>query len=146
MSFDTARILAVLNNNNVSIGLKKAMFIAQVLMDLHSERVIQVENNTYADAYKRGYEAGKTDTEAPTNFELARLRGIEKMVKDNARELVKEVVREVGSHKKIQCIKELRNKTGLGLKDTKDIVDEYIAKLDGMYLANWERSCLDAAY
>ncbi len=62
-----------------------------------------------------------------------------------ANELVSSIVARVGRTKKIQVIKELRNETGLGLKDTKDIVDAFIVKLDAATegLADWERELLD---
>lgn len=123
-TFDLARILAIFNNNNLNIGLKKAMHIAQTIMDLHSKRVIQVENAAYDRGYKDGSEKPLTSDES---YELSRLRGVETHMKTIAKSYVGDIVDMVGRDRKIQVIKELRNKTGLGLKETKDIVDEYLA-------------------
>jgi len=146
MSDLRAQLLASLHNFDGYMSLNKAMELVNIFEAVFAGELQNREDKSYADGYQNGYRFGKQDAEQPTSHELNRLRDIESRVKTQANELVKDIVREVGSHKKIQCIKQLREKTGLGLKDSKDIVDAYVAKLDGMFLANWERSCLDAAY
>jgi ribosomal protein L7/L12 len=124
MTFDLARVLAVLNNNNVNLGLKKAMFIAQVLVDLHSERIVQVENA----AYERGIAVGRENQlSTEDHYELSRLRNMEQHMKTMAKNLVGEIVDTYGRDRKITCIKELRSRTGLGLKESKDIVEDYMS-------------------
>ncbi|ASR77274.1 hypothetical protein SEA_PARADIDDLES_245 [Streptomyces phage Paradiddles] len=138
--------LVMLHDEQPHMSFDQAMRLARRMMDHHIEVQRVAEDKGYNEGHKNGYASGKADAEQPTSWELTRLRDIEKRVKAQGEELVKDIVREVGSHKKIQCIKQLREKTGLGLKDSKDIVDAYVAKLNGMYLADWERALLDAAY
>jgi ribosomal protein L7/L12 len=138
--------LVMLHDEQPHMNFDQAMRLARRMMDHHITVQRDAEDKGYAEGHKNGYASGKADAEQPTSWELTRLRDIEKRVKAQGEELVKDIVREVGSHKKIQCIKQLREKTGLGLKDSKDIVDAYVAKLNGMYLADWERALLDAAY
>ncbi|ASR76437.1 hypothetical protein SEA_SAMISTI12_254 [Streptomyces phage Samisti12] len=146
MSDLRAQLLTSLHNFEGHMSLNRAMDLVNMFEAIYAGELQNREDKSYADGYQAGYRSGKQDAEQPTSHELNRLRDIEARVKAQGAELVKDIVREVGSNKKIQCIKQLREKTGLGLKDSKDIVDAYVSKLDGMYLANWERSCLDAAY
>lgn len=139
--FDEARILRIFNANGVRMSLKKAFRLAGYIMDMHTQRVIEVENNIWTVArqeadgrveasYKDGYEQGKRDAEFPSNYEMVKLRRVYDNTLRLAREQIPGIVDRIGKDRKIQCIKELRNITGLGLKDTKDIVDEYVRKLD----------------
>jgi ribosomal protein L7/L12 len=123
MSFDQMTVLRVLNNNDVKISLDKAMMIAAILMDWHSERVCEVESNAYQRGLAEGKEQRLTNQEA---FELGKLRRMREVTFRNAREMVGGIVETHGRDKKIQCIKALRERTGLGLKETKDIVEEWI--------------------
>lgn len=136
-------ILDIINERSDStLSLNDAMSMARDIMELHSTGLKAKEQ----EGFDKGYKEGKADTEYRLNFELDRLRRVNNTAKVNAEELVKEVVRTIGSHKKIQCIKELRNRTGLGLRDTKDIVDAYCLKLDRMELMDYQRANYDAAY
>lgn len=146
MSISTSDILAVLNEKNGNMSLREALWTASALQELTNIGMRDERQSGYNEGYDVGYEAGKRDTEAPTGFELSKLRRIEQLVKDKAAQDVKDVVRRIGSRKKIQCIKELREMHGLGLKETKDIVDNYLAYLDSQNLATWERELLDGSY
>lgn len=141
-----AQLINSLHNFDGYMTLNKAMELVGIFEAVYAGELQDREDKSYNEGYQAGYRSGKQDAEQPTSHELNRLRDIESRVKAQGAELVKDIVREVGSNKKIQCIKQLREKTGLGLKDSKDIVDAYVSKLDGMYLANWERALLDAAY
>lgn len=143
-TFNVDRVLRVLDNADLGFSLRSAMNLANELIGLHADRMNQVENEAYDRGHKEGYETGKRDVEVPSEYELNRLRRMETAVKANANELVKGIVNEIGSLKKIQCIKELRSKTGLGLKETKDIVDAYVLNLGR--LSSWERAERDASY
>lgn len=128
--FSVERVLRTLVTFGVRIPVKRAVQLADELAGMHADRTIAVENNSY----DRGYEAGKVSAQSlPTHWdlqELKRLRNDMQRVISAAEAQVEEVVSMTGRDKKIQCIKVLRNRTGLGLKQTKDIVDNHIASLD----------------
>lgn len=139
--FDEARILRVFNANGVRMSLKKAFTVARYIMDMHTQRVIEVENNIWdvarqeankrvEAAYKDGYGQGKLDAEVPSTYEMDKLQRVYDSSIRIANEQIPGIVNRVGRNYKIKCIKELRELTGLGLKDSKDIVDDYMRKLD----------------
>lgn len=136
MSFNVERILRTFTTYGVRIPVRRALELADELVIQHGERIVTVENN----AYDRGVEAGKVSAQnQPTHWdlqELERLRQDMQRVISAAEAQVAEVVSMTGRDKKIQCIKVLRNRTGLGLKQTKDIVDNHIASLD-QYPTPW---------
>lgn len=124
---------------SLSEALRASRNICQ-LSDINLERAAQ-------ESYDNGYELGKRDAEVPSNLEMTKLRRVYDFQVQRASELIPGIVFRVGRDRKIQCIKELRNSTGLGLKETKDIVDAFIVKLDAATegLADWERDLLYGA-
>ncbi|QDH93872.1 hypothetical protein SEA_EVY_241 [Streptomyces phage Evy] len=143
MTFDAIRILRTLTSFGVRIPVRRALELADELVEQHREGTVTLENL----AYSRGYEAGKRDAEVPSNYQLDKLQRVYDSSIRIANEQVAIIVDRIGKDKKIQVIKELRNITGLGLKDTKDIVDAYIVKLNAseVALAEWERDLLNEA-
>lgn len=137
-------ILCILAEKNGRMTLHEAMYTAQSLLDLSRNITDSVAQESYNKGHSDGYELGKRDAEVPSNLEMVRLRRIEESVKERAVQMMPGIVFENGSHKKIQCIKVLRNRTGLGLKDSKDIADNYINSLSD--LADWERDLVDPQY
>lgn len=135
-------ILDIMSERAGGLTLHESMHIARSIMELHSAGLETAKQAGYTD----GYENGTKDTEYRLNFELDKLRRLKVNAESNATELVKDIVKRIGSHKKIQVIKELRNATGLGLKETKDIVDAYCLRLDRMELMDYQRAAYDAAY
>lgn len=147
MAINTANIVTVLNRYNVDIKLTDAFNVASDIMsevredrdEAYSkglEAGKSIPDYTALDAqydkgYTRGLEDGKRKAQnSDEQYELKRLRHMEKMMIEVANKIVAEVVAEVGREKKIQCIKELRERTWLGLKDAKEIVDAECKRLD----------------
>lgn len=69
-TLDTDRLVRIFANNNIKMSLKKAFEVARIIEDLHSQRVIEVENNAWKvsrqegdkrveSAYDDGYKQGK---------------------------------------------------------------------------------------
>ena len=137
-------ILDILNEKNGNMTLHEAMYTARAIRELSMAVTDVAAQEAYNKGHDEGYELGKRDAEVPSNFEMVRLRRIEQNVKERAVQMMPGIVFENGSHKKIQCIKVLRNRTGLGLKDSKDIADAYIESLSD--LADWERDLVDPQY
>lgn len=140
-------ILDILSDSFPTTQLSKAMSTARSILDLSRTYSDAAEQNGYNKGHKDGYELGKRDAEVPSNFEMTKLRRMHAFQTERANELIPGIVSRLGRDKKIQCIKELRNETGLGLKETKDIVDAFIVKLEAATapLADWERDLLDGA-
>lgn len=138
---DTDRIVRIFHNNGIRMSLKKAFEVANIIYEAHLNRLNEVENNIWdvarqeankrvEAAYKDGYGQGKMDAEVPSTYEMDKLQRVYDNSIRIANEHIPGIVNRVGRTRKIQCIKELRNLTGLGLKDSKDIVDDYMRKLD----------------
>lgn len=130
MSFTVERVLRTLNLYGVRIPVKRALELADELVMQHGERTVTVENNSYDRGHVDGYALGKRDAEVPPNREFDKYHSVYVNIMRIANEQIPGIVNRVGRERKIQCIKELRNITGLGLKDSKDIVDAYMLKLD----------------
>lgn len=133
-------IVSVLNSYNVDMSLGDAFKIGRNLADVgrvqadeayqkgHAEGVKVPDYRAIDEAYDRGYSEGKRAAElnkqsTEAGHEMMRLKRIEQMMKEWGRELALDIVKSVGTEKKISCIKALRERTGLGLKDAKDIVE-----------------------
>lgn len=130
-SVDSDRLIRIFHANGLKMSLKKAFELARIIEDLHSQRVIEVENNTWdvarkeADkrveaAFEDGYKQGKAHGERLHFFEA-----------DNAHtELVTRATIWANaefSHydleRKIRCIKHLRqNFPTIDLRTAKHIV------------------------
>lgn len=121
-------ILDIVNEHTDGVSLADAMTLAQQVMELHSIKVSETKDAAYSEGYDSGHQVGKSRL-PEDDYEFERLRRLESYMVTVANEKVPEIVARIGSDRKIQCIKELRNVTGLGLKQTKDIVDAHIASL-----------------
>lgn len=140
-------ILDILAERHGDVKLKDATYTARCILELSRNVTDAVAQESYNKGHSDGYELGKRDAEVPSNFEMAKLRRMHDFQTKRANELIPGIVARLGRDKKISCIKELRNETGLGLKETKDIVDAFIVKLEAVTpsLADWERDLLDGA-
>jgi hypothetical protein len=140
-------VLDIMNEVAPGITLSEAMRAASNILQLHAVAVREARSKSYDEGYDSGHQVGSSLNRVPTpdEWELQKLRRVYEAQTARANELVSGIVARVGRTKKIQVIKELRNETGLGLKDTKDIVDAFIVKLDAATsgLADWERELLD---
>ncbi|QGH76315.1 hypothetical protein SEA_DAUBENSKI_248 [Streptomyces phage Daubenski] len=126
-------IIDILNERSDStLSLNDAVSMARDILALHQSKVNEVSNSSYDEGYKSGHEVGKSLVSVPTpdEWELTKLRRVYEMAVQRAHDNVASIVVKHGSDRKIPVIKELRAMTGLGLKDTKDIVDDYCRKLD----------------
>ena len=138
-------ILDIINERSDStLSLNDAMSMARNIMELHTIKVRESYSNGYDEGYKSGHEVGKSLTALPTpdQWEFQKAERVYNFQKQRAQEVVRDAVRKHGTKKKIQVIKDVRNETGLGLKDSKDIVDTYIANLTSG-LTDWERELLE---
>lgn len=142
-------VLDIMNEVAPGITLSEAMRAAGNILQLHRVAVREARSKSYDEGYESGHEVGSSLNRVPTpdEWELQKLRRVYEFQTKRANELVSGIVARLGRDKKIQVIKELRNETGLGLKDTKDIVDAFIVKLDAAEnsLADWERDLLNGA-
>ena len=142
-----AYIISILAEKCGSLTVREAISTARGILELSNSVTDSVAQESYNKGHSDGYELGKRDAEVPSNFEMAKLRRMHDFQTKRANELIPGIVARLGRDKKISCIKELRNETGLGLKETKDIVDAFIVKLEAATasLADWERDLLDGA-
>jgi hypothetical protein len=137
-------VLSILAEKCDRLTLHEAMYTARGILELSNSITDSVAQESYNKGHVDGYEAGKNDAEVPSTFEMVRLRRIEEKVKEQSTGMMPGIVFENGSHNKVKCIKALRNRTGLGLKDSKDIADAYIDSLND--LTDWERKLVDPLY
>lgn len=137
-------ILDILSEKAGGLTLHEAMYIARNIMELHSSKVSESYGDGYEEGYKSGHEVGKSmmSTPTPDQLELDKYERVYNFQKQRAQEVVKEAVQKHGTKRKIQVIKDVRNTTGLGLKESKDIVDVYVTNLTSG-LADWERELLE---
>lgn len=145
MSFwnlDSDRLVRIFHNNGMKMSLKKAFEVARIIEDLHSQRVIEVENNAWTAArkeadervrvasdvsYDEGLAAGKR-----VNANTAEYNHVTELVK--ATLWVEDNISFGNLSKKIRCIKELRAKfPTLGLRDCKVIIDNATGNGIGLY-------------
>lgn len=129
-------IMSILAEKCGGLTLHEAMYTARGILELSNSVTDSVAQESYNKGHVDGYEQGKSDGETSVSTLEAQ--------KQTARRNIADIVRKTGSHKKIQCIKEIRNLTGLGLKDSKDIVEQYVRGLDRF--ASWERELVDPLY
>lgn len=126
-------ILDILAERAGSMSLEDSMYLARQLQSLHSAVLYSKEQDSYNTGHKDGYELGKRDaTHSVENWNAQTAQRCYEASLKRAETIVGDIVGRVGRDKKIQCIKSLREQTSLGLKDSKDIVDRYIARLDEM--------------
>lgn len=127
-------ILDIMSEKAGGITLHEAMHIARNIMELHSADLRTARGESYDEGYQSGHEVGKSLVQLPTpeQHTFEKYERVYNLSVARANSIVGDVVRRIGKDRKIQCIKELRTQTGLGLKDTKDIVDEYVRRLDQM--------------
>lgn len=140
-------IVSIMNTHRVEISLSGAFKVAaDVMSSIRADRDTSYTEGyeagksitdyaaldaSYDRGYTAGLSAGKMEAEnSDDKYELNRLRKMEQKMKELARAMVVDVIREVGRDKKIACIKELRERTFLGLKESKDLVDEGCKILD----------------
>lgn len=125
-------VLDIMSEKAGGLTLNEAMHIARNIVTLSHHIVDSVAQETYDEGYKSGHEVGKSLVVPPTTeqWEVQKFERVYTFAVQKARAEVRDAVALHGRDRKIQVIKELRNSTGLGLKDTKDIVDEYILKLN----------------
>ncbi|UVK61102.1 hypothetical protein SEA_ANGELA_260 [Streptomyces phage Angela] len=140
-------ILDILNEKAGGLTLHEAMYVARNIMELHMTGVQEANSNGYDEGYKSGHEMGKSIHAIPNpdQWEFEKAQRVYNFQKQKAQEVVKEAVQKHGTKRRIQVIKDVRNATGLGLKDSKDIVDKYIADLTAP-LADWERDLLEGPH
>lgn len=141
MAITIENIVSVLNSFRVDIKLTDAFKLGADLMSLIRTTVdeayskgLEAGKNTpnyvaidkaYDDGYASGLERGKREAlNGDDVYELNRLRNMEKSIGGIIKPMALEIVKEVGTDKKIQCIKNLRAKTFIGLKQAKDMIDE----------------------
>ena len=140
-------ILDIMSEKAGGLSLHESMHIARNIMELHSADLRTACGESYDEGYQSGHEVGSSLNRVPTpsEWEVQKLQRVYDAQVVRANELIHGIVARVGRDKKIQCIKELRKETGLGLKDTKDIVDAFIMKLEAAEapLADWERELLE---
>lgn len=137
-------ILDTLSERAGGLTLHEAMHIARNIMELHTAGVREARSNGYDEGYTSGHEVGKSVVSVPTpeQWEFQKMERVYNFQKQRAQEVVRDAVQKHGTKRKIQVIKDVRNATGLGLKDSKDIVDTYVANLTSG-LADWEREILE---
>lgn len=145
MSDLRAQLLASLHNFDGYMTLNKAMELVGIFETLYVAELQVREDKSYNDGHKDGYAMGKRDAEVPSSYEMDKLQRVYDFQKQKAQEVVKDAVQRHGTKRKIQVIKDVRNATGLGLKDSKDIVDAYVTNLT-TGLADWEREILEAPH
>lgn len=140
-------VLDIMNEVAPGITLSEAMRAASNILQLHAVAVREARSKSYDEGYDSGHQVGASVNRVPTpdEWEYQKAKRVYDAQVTRANELVSGIVSRIGKSKKIQVIKELRNETGLGLKETKDIVDAFIVKLDAATagLADWERELLD---
>jgi len=134
--FNVDRIVRIFANNKLRIPLHKAFRVAGIIMDICSERMIEVETNAYNKGkevgYDNGYKAGKMDSEEynrgysdsnnKISTEMNRLLTIERNMISLA-VVAADKIAESYPQEKIKCIKLLRQKSGLSLAESKRIMD-----------------------
>jgi hypothetical protein len=128
-------IFDILSDHCGDLPFSQVSSMARSIMELHTQGVREAYGNGYDSGYESGHETGKSLVAIPTpeQWELKKAQDVYDYQMTRAQELVKNIVANIGSDRKIACIKELRTQTGLGLKDSKDIVDEHIRRLNAMY-------------
>lgn len=128
-------ILDILSEKAGGLTLHEAMHIARNVMELHSQGVREAHGNAYDEGYKSGHEVGKSLVAFPTpdQWEHQKMERVYTYQLRRAGELLPNIVARIGSDRKIQVIKELRKETGLGLKESKDLVDDYVRRLNAAY-------------
>lgn len=127
-------IFDILSDHCGDLPFSQVSSMARNIMELHTQGVREAHGNGYDSGYESGHEVGKSLVALPTpdQWEFKKAKDVYDYQMSRAQELVKDIVARIGSDRKIQCIKELRAQTGLGLKDSKDTVDTYINRLNAM--------------
>lgn len=138
--FNVDRIVRIFANNKLRIPLHKAFRVAGIIMDICSERMIEVETNAYnkgkeigyengykagkmdSDEYSRGYYIGLAEGKENNSGEIDRLLTIERNMISLA-VVAADKIAESYPQEKIKCIKLLRQKSGLSLAESKRIMD-----------------------
>ncbi|QGH76316.1 hypothetical protein SEA_DAUBENSKI_249 [Streptomyces phage Daubenski] len=131
-TLDSDRLVRIFHNNGIRMSLKKAFEVARIVEDLHSQRVIEVENNAWdlarketdtrvTHAYDEGFEAGRRSGQRNANYTAEQ---------DHTQLVTRASIWANGefSHydlnTKIRCIKHLRqNFPTLDLRTAKYIVE-----------------------
>jgi hypothetical protein len=126
--------------------LKHATYTARCIVELSRAVTDSVAQECYNKGYEEGQEFGRREM-TPDRWEMDKYQRVYDACIRRANDQVADIVQRFGKDKKIQCIKELRSITGLGLKDTKDIVDAYVLKLNEAEEAERreQQSLMDAA-
>lgn len=141
-NLDSDRLVRIFHNNGLKMSLKKAFEIARIIEDLHSQRVIEVENNAWAAARKEGDERVRVAAEVhySDGVNVGKRSASATVEYNHVTELVKatlwveENISFGNLSKKIRCIKELRAKfPKLGLRDCKVIIDNATGNGIGLY-------------
>lgn len=145
MAFTFESIIRLIQRSGMSTGLTSATKLADELMAMHSERVINVENNAF-DAgklagYEKGYAAGKLDSSEydrgfadgnagiedmrnARDHALASLHAIEVKMVDAAMNVASKIYDE-NSRSRVTGIRKLYDVTGLGLAKCREIMNPY---------------------
>lgn len=128
-------ILDILSDECGDMQFGKVMQMARNIMELHAVGVREANSNGYNEGYKSGHEVGKSLVTSPSPDQVTfhKYERVYSASVKRAEEIVGDIVRRVGQDKKVACIKELRTATGLGIADSKRIVDDYCLRLDNMY-------------
>lgn len=128
-------ILDILAEKAGGLTLHEAMYVARNIMELHSIGVREADAKGYEEGYKSGHQVGKSTMTLPTpeRREIENMQRVYNYQVKRASELLPGIVTSIGSDKKIQVIKELRKQTGLGLKESKDLVDDYVRRLNAAF-------------
>lgn len=131
------KIIKLISEMGLLIGLGDSIKLADAIMDMHSERVCTVENNAF-DAgklagYEKGYAAGKMDSEeyhrgyndgkAASQEEVEDLKAVEAKM-HRAAELAAHRIANWYPNSKVRSVKMLNHVTGLPLAECKEIMDK----------------------
>lgn len=141
--FDESRVLRVLEANGAKMTLKRAFETARILVQLHGERVCEVEsaafergrdytNQRVADSYDKGYEDGQRHVQMRTQHNL-NVSHVDMVVA--ATLYAERTFDRENLERRIQCIKHLRDRFGaLGIREGKTIVDACSGNGSGIIL------------
>ncbi len=139
-------IVTALADHYVEISLSLAFAVGRDIMYQVDGALTESYNTGFEDgkkrvdyiaqdkSYNRGFLEGKDEgirqANAENKHEILRLRTIEQKMIEFIEPMALDIVRRVGSKRKIQCIREVRELSGLGLRDSKDLVEKVSKIID----------------
>lgn len=139
-------IVTSLADHCVEISLSLAFALGRDIMYQIEEALAESYNTGFDDgkknvdyiaqdkSYNRGFLEGKDEgirqANAENKHEILRLRTIEQKMIEFIEPMALDIVRRVGTKRKIQCIREVRDLSGLGLRDSKNLVEKVSKIID----------------